>query len=112
MNRDAYQRNTVTNAYCSRMLTQLLKNFRSHPDIINISNDLFYNSQLQPCASKEKTHCYLGWWKLPAKNVPILFDVTEGFAKKDEYSHRYLNRNILALRHKYPFISVGSIMRN
>lgn len=93
MKRESYKRNVVTNAYCSRMLTQLLQNFRSHPDIINISNDIFYNSELQPCASIDKTHRYLGWRKLPVRDVPILFDVIEGIAVMDEYSHRYLIRN-------------------
>lgn len=92
MNMESYQRDAVTKMYCSRMLTQLLKNFRSHPDIINISNDIFYNSELQPCASIVKTHRYLGWWKLPVKNVPILFDATVGIAQKEGNSHRYLNR--------------------
>lgn len=94
MNMESYQRNAVTKVYSSRMLTQLLKNFRSHPDIINISNDLFYNSELQPSASRNRTHCCLGWFKLPVKNVPILFDAKVGIATKEENSHRYFNRNI------------------
>lgn len=95
MNRESYQRNAITNAYSSRMLTQLLQNFRSHPDIINISNDLFYDSELVPKAPIELTDRYLGWWKLPVKNVPILFDTTVGCAAKDKNSPRYLNRNSL-----------------
>lgn len=88
MNRESYQRNAITKAYSSRMLTQLLQNFRSHPDIINISNDLFYNSELVPKAPTELTDRYLGWWKLPVKNVPILFDVTVGIAARDANSPR------------------------
>lgn len=89
MNRDLYQRNPVTNAYNLRMLTQLVRNFRSHPNIINISNELFYNNDLVACASKDKANCFLGWWKLPVKNIPILFDVTVGTALKEENSTRY-----------------------
>lgn len=111
MNRESYQRNLVTKAYCSRMLTRLLKNYRSHPDIIGISNDLFYNGELQPSASVDKTHCYLGWRKLPNIKVPIIFDITLGKAVKEENSVRYLsgNRFIIKLKRKYsPFVAVGS----
>lgn len=88
MNSNPYQRNAVTLTFCNRMLTQLLQNFRSHPDIINISNDLFYNSTLVPSAPVGKTHCFLGWNMLPIQNVPILFDTTMGFAKKEGKSTR------------------------
>lgn len=83
-----YQRNVITKGYSARMLTQLVKNFRSHPLIINISNELFYNGDLVACAPRVKTHRYLGWWKLPARNVPIIFDSTEGYATKDANSTR------------------------
>lgn len=88
MNSAAYQRNPVTKKYCSLMLTQLLHNFRSHPDIINISNDLFYNGVLVPKAPIEKTHRFLGWSKLPIKHVPIIFDATMGLAQQEGKSKR------------------------
>lgn len=88
MNSEPYQRNAVTKTFCNRMLTQLLQNFRSHPDIINISNDLFYNGDLVPSAPIEKTHCFLDWNILPIKNVPILFEAMVGTAKKEGKSTR------------------------
>lgn len=88
MNSEPYQRNAKTNAYCSSMLTQLLQNFRSHPDIINISNDLFYHGDLVPSAPIEKTHRFLGWSKLPIKHVPIIFDATVGLAQQEGKSKR------------------------
>lgn len=88
MNSEPYRRNAITMAYCNRMLTQLLQNFRSHPDIINISNDLFYNGDLVPSAPIDKTHCFLGWGMLPVRNVPIIFDSMMGIAKREGKSTR------------------------
>lgn len=31
-------------------ITQLVKNYRSHPEILRISNELFYEGVLEPCA--------------------------------------------------------------
>lgn len=93
MNRDSYKRNPFSKTYCKRMLTQLVRNFRSHPNIINISNALFYDNELLACAPIEKANCYLGWSKLPVKNVPILFDVTVGTASKEENSTRSFSLN-------------------
>lgn len=35
-----------------KYITKLVKNFRSHPDIIKIPNKFFYNNELQPCSKK------------------------------------------------------------
>lgn len=88
MKSNPYQRNAKTKAFCSRMLTQLLQNFRSHPDIINISNDLFYDGELVPSAPIAKTHRFLGWSKLPVKHVPIIFDAMVGTARQEGKSKR------------------------
>lgn len=90
MNSEPYQRDKVSKKYCSRMLTQLLQNFRSHPDIINISNDLFYDSELVASAPIEKTHLFLGWNMLPVKDVPLIFHAMVGIARQEGKSKRYV----------------------
>lgn len=40
--------------YDSRFITQLVKNFRSHEDILEVSNKLFYNNKLLPQVSRLK----------------------------------------------------------
>ncbi|XP_026480986.1 putative helicase mov-10-B.2, partial [Ctenocephalides felis] len=35
-----------------KYITKLVKNFRSHPDIIKIPNKFFYDNELQPCSKK------------------------------------------------------------
>lgn len=93
MNRDTYKRDPFSKTYCDRMLTQLVRNFRSHPYIINISNELFYNNELMAYAPKEIWNRCLGWSMLPVKNVPIVFDVTVGIAKKEGNSTRHVIGN-------------------
>lgn len=43
-----YKRNPLTNTYNPRFITQLLKNYRSHPDILKVPNELFYENRLKP----------------------------------------------------------------
>ena len=35
------------NAYDSRLLTKLVRNYRSHPDILKLPNDMFYTGELE-----------------------------------------------------------------
>lgn len=46
-----YQRNTLTGRYNRKYITQLTKNYRSHPAILKIPNELFYENALQAMAS-------------------------------------------------------------
>ena len=36
--------------YNTRVITKLLRNYRSHPAILKLPNEMFYNSELIPCA--------------------------------------------------------------
>nr|CAD7448034.1 unnamed protein product [Timema bartmani] len=44
---DLYSRDEETDAYDTAVITKLIKNFRSHKDILNISNSLFYHKELK-----------------------------------------------------------------
>lgn len=54
-----YKRNSVTDQYNSKYITQLVKNYRSHPAILAIPNQLFYDNKLKPTASKGKWRIFL-----------------------------------------------------
>ena len=47
MNRGMYQKDEGSGEYPERFMTKLKKNYRSHPDIIKVSNDLFYDGDLE-----------------------------------------------------------------
>nr|CAD7408107.1 unnamed protein product [Timema cristinae] len=44
---DLYSRDEETDTYDTAVITKLIKNFRSHKDILNISNSLFYHKELK-----------------------------------------------------------------
>lgn len=45
--RKLYQRNPETGKFNQNYITQLVKNYRSHPAILKISNSLFYDDKLE-----------------------------------------------------------------
>lgn len=47
-----YQINSETNEYNNEFITQLIRNYRSHPDILRIPNKLFYGNRLIAAAHK------------------------------------------------------------
>lgn len=50
MKKEAYKRNPQTGKFNENIMTQLVKNYRSHPSILHIPNQLFYESKLEACA--------------------------------------------------------------
>lgn len=47
-----YKRDSTTQQFNPKYITQLVKNYRSHPAILSIPNQLFYDNKLQAKASK------------------------------------------------------------
>lgn len=47
-----YKRDAVTDQYNPKYISQLVKNYRSHPAILAIPNQLFYDNKLEAKASK------------------------------------------------------------
>lgn len=47
-----YKRHAKTNKYNSIYITQLVRNYRSHPAILKMSNELFYENSLMAMASE------------------------------------------------------------
>lgn len=45
--RQLYKRHPTTDRYDQKYITQLVKNYRSHPAILHIPNTLFYENKLQ-----------------------------------------------------------------
>ncbi|KIM42180.1 hypothetical protein M413DRAFT_70670 [Hebeloma cylindrosporum] len=62
-------------------IVKLVKNFRSHPDILQFSNEEFYKSELKACGDRALIHSLDGYDELPKRNFPIIF---HGIAGKDE----------------------------
>lgn len=47
------------------LIVKLVRNYRSHSELLHLPSELFYQGELQACASPEITHTLLHWDKLP-----------------------------------------------
>ncbi|GAA6222732.1 putative helicase mov-10-B.1 [Lates japonicus] len=67
-----------------RFVTKLLRNYRSHPAILKIPNELFYKGELQPYAHKKNCSSYCKWERLPKKGFPVIFHGVAGTIERDD----------------------------
>lgn len=51
---DLYSRNKFTGQFNEYYIIQLVKNYRSHPELLRIPNELFYENTLEAMAKKSK----------------------------------------------------------
>lgn len=85
-----YQR--LENGYYNpQMLTKLLRNFRSHADILEIPNRMFYENELQVFADDRIATCMLQWEGLPHMGVPLLFHGVCGRDLRESSNPSYYN---------------------
>uniref|UniRef100_A0A667Y4P6 RNA helicase n=1 Tax=Myripristis murdjan TaxID=586833 RepID=A0A667Y4P6_9TELE len=84
--------------YNNHFITKLRKNYRSHPDILKIPNELFYDGELEPCADKETIS--FDWEGLPNK-VPLIFHGVVGCDEREETSPSYFNTAEVDMLMKY-----------
>ncbi|XP_062419615.1 putative helicase mov-10-B.2 [Pungitius pungitius] len=74
-----HERHGFNNCYVSK----LLRNYRSHPAILKVPNELFYNGELQSYADKNTTSSFCTWEKLPKKGWPLIFHGVAGNSERD-----------------------------
>ncbi|XP_069489430.1 helicase MOV-10 isoform X2 [Ambystoma mexicanum] len=72
-------------------VTKLLRNYRSHPAILKIPNELFYDGELQEFADKILSQSYCNWEHLPKKGFPIVFEGVLGEDQREEKSPSFFN---------------------
>lgn len=72
-------------------IVKLLKNFRSHPDILDFSNKEFYNSELEACGDPMLTRMFENSETLPKKKFPIAFHGIVGRDQRGEESPSFFN---------------------
>ena len=53
--------------YDSRVLTKLIRNYRSHPAILKLPNEMFYDNELQVYANEAVRNELSRWENLPKK---------------------------------------------
>lgn len=72
-------------------IVKLVKNFRSHPDILDFPNRVFYGGDLRPHGRPAIINAYLQWSHLPKKGFPVIFHAVAGEDKREASSPSYFN---------------------
>lgn len=90
MGRDVYSRKP-DGKYPEKLLTKLVRNYRSHPAILMLPNKIFYDGDLKCCGNKMVTHSLEKWEHLPVKGFPLLFHAVEGENLRESNSPSWFN---------------------
>ena len=64
---EIYKRKEEEPHYDNRVLTKLLRNYRSHPAILKLPNRMFYDNELEVHADELERESLCNWEKLPNK---------------------------------------------
>ncbi len=83
------------------MLTKLVWNFRSHPALLELPNQLFYDDELCCKADASRTHNCTAWDGLQAPGVPLIFEGVEGKDEREASSPSWFNADeaVVVLRY-------------
>ncbi|EAU82858.2 RNA helicase [Coprinopsis cinerea okayama7 len=88
MDRDVYN---LDNGGRGITIVKLVKNFRSHPAILEFSNDHFYSSELQPCGDRAMICSLETFEELPKKRFPLIFHGIVGKDQREASSPSFFN---------------------
>ncbi|XP_072500468.1 helicase MOV-10 isoform X5 [Notamacropus eugenii] len=80
-----------SNGYNPQLVTKLLRNYRSHPDILFIPNNRYYDGELQPYADQMDRERYCCWEELPHQGFPIIFHGVMGKDDREGNSPSFFN---------------------
>uniref|UniRef100_A0AAQ5ZAQ5 RNA helicase n=1 Tax=Amphiprion ocellaris TaxID=80972 RepID=A0AAQ5ZAQ5_AMPOC len=72
-------------------VTKLLCNYRSHPAILKVPNELFYDGELQVCADEILRNSYCRWEYLPKMGFPVIFHGVAGIDQREKTSPSFFN---------------------
>ncbi|XP_059612252.1 putative helicase MOV-10 isoform X2 [Phlebotomus argentipes] len=86
-----YAKDPTTGKYNPRVITKLIRNFRSHPKILEFPDVEFYSGELMAEGSPQVTRWACGWKYLPNKSVPIIFEHVIGQSEQDDNSPSWYN---------------------
>uniref|UniRef100_A0A671LVB9 RNA helicase n=1 Tax=Sinocyclocheilus anshuiensis TaxID=1608454 RepID=A0A671LVB9_9TELE len=86
---ELYQKGTT--GYDNRYVTKLLRNYRSHPSILKIPNEMFYDGELVACADEMISHQYCKWEHLPKSEFPVIFHGVIGKDERESNSPSFFN---------------------
>lgn len=65
---------------------RLCRNYRSHPQIVRLFNELYYNGELKAQAPAMDVNLAANWSVLPNPQFPIIFQATHGVTNREQNS--------------------------
>jgi helicase MOV-10 len=79
--------------YPPELVTMLVRNYRSHPAILKLPNEMFYNDKLIACGDRLTTHSMAKWEHLPSTSAdfPIIFHSVDGANMQEGTSPSWFN---------------------
>ncbi|XP_043859479.1 helicase MOV-10 [Dromiciops gliroides] len=77
--------------YNPLLVTKLLRNYRSHPHILHIPNNRYYDGELQAYADPRDRERYCRWEGLPNQGFPIIFHGVMGKDDREGNSPSFFN---------------------
>ncbi|XP_068454650.1 putative helicase mov-10-B.2 [Clinocottus analis] len=75
----------------NRYVTKLLRNYRSHPAILKVPNELFYDEELLCCADEMMRNSYCRWEYLKKQDFPVIFKGVTGVDDREASSPSFFN---------------------
>ncbi|CAI5494464.1 unnamed protein product [Closterium sp. Naga37s-1] len=88
--------------YNTSAITKLVKNYRSHPKILELPNEMFYEGELEACADEMARSSLCRWDELPNKNeFPIIFHGVMGKDEREGNSPSFFNPTEASVVLKY-----------
>ena len=89
-----YQRNNSfadCGFYNPKLLTKLVRNYRSHPALLALPSRMFYDNELVPCAPVEVAARLSSFEWLPRRSIPLLFHGVRGINCQEADSPSWCN---------------------
>ena len=82
-----------SDTYPPELVTLLTKNYRSHPAILKLPNEMFYRNKLVACGDRLTTHSMTTWEHLPnlKAGFPIVFHAVDGENQREGTSPSWFN---------------------
>ena len=94
--------------YEGRVLTKLVRNFRSHDALLQLPSRLFYENELLACADDDLKRYCARWERLPTRGVPLLFDGIVGKDSREANSPSWFNADECTRIYEYVLCLLGA----
>mmetsp|Transcript_3290 Transcript_3290/g.3911 ORF Transcript_3290/g.3911 Transcript_3290/m.3911 type:complete len:308 (-) Transcript_3290:167-1090(-) len=107
-----YSRDSKTLKFPEKVITKLVRNYRSHESILKVPNRLFYDNELQKEADPFLSDSLEQWEQLPTKGFPIIFHGVEGEDKREGNSPSWFNPEEAMVVRNYVDLLVRDTKRN